>query len=175
VVERTDRPVLIVGAQTHFSDWNRRPLHVTAAIDFGITTSQAVIQGVEDLRALGACDVAFVHASAPPLANEDAERMFSALDEALWRRARALPGEGAVSFHLRGDWGTTRTTLARAARAYDADLVVVAGHQRRGLDWLLAPSVTQDLLREDPHALLFLPVRGTSPERAVTLSSAPLT
>lgn len=133
---------------------------IVVGVDFGVCGDDALIEAINlvtcgwasQLHALHTLDPAEVldDPSMPALATED--RVLEDGPAALRRRIAevaedagiSLP-EGALFVHVR--LGKPGEALQQFAVDYDADLIVVGTHKRRGLERLLLGSVAQYLTR----------------------------
>jgi nucleotide-binding universal stress UspA family protein len=72
---------------------------------------------------------------------------------------RMLGREGIVA-EAQVRWGSPAAAIRAAALAHRADLIVMASHQRHGLDRWLHGSVTEAVLRGSPVPVLIVPREG---------------
>ena len=137
---------------------NRRCIVV--GVDFDVCGDDAILQGLSMLQRGWATEMHAVHVldprdvidhpSMPALTTEErvleeAPRIMRDRIEALALNAGfGLPG-AALQCHSR--IGRTGPALEQLAADYDADLLVVGTHRRRGLDRLLVGSVAEYLVR----------------------------
>jgi nucleotide-binding universal stress UspA family protein len=164
VLRLADRPVIVAptpeeGAASLAGSWRRRtPLRLLVGLDRS-SGSEAALRFVRQLRALGDCDVTFLHVYWPP---EEIQRLgltgrrelmvpdpeiVAPLEHALRLRVGALPGAGEVSFSVRPGWGPTADNILVGAELGRFDLIVVGAEHRRGLSRLWHGSVTEALVR----------------------------
>ena len=157
----SDRPVLVVhGGTTSLEEWGnrRQPLRVVVGLDRS-AASMAALDWVRSLRALGPCDVTFVHAFWPveqyarlgingavDLAVPDEETM-RVLTRELRPLFADLPGEGTVDLRLKAVWGSAAEAILDEAKATKADLLVLGTHQKGALARLWAGSTVQPTVR----------------------------
>jgi nucleotide-binding universal stress UspA family protein len=175
VAERTmlmaDRPVLIVhpGAGA-LDDWTegKRPLRVVMGLDRS-PASQAAVAWIRTLRALGPCDVTFVHAFWPieqyarlgirgtiDLAASDEESM-RVLARELRPLFADLPGTGAVELKLKPVWGSPAEPILDEARAARADLLVLGNNQKGAVARFWAGATVQPAVRLADLPVLCVP------------------
>jgi nucleotide-binding universal stress UspA family protein len=131
---------------------------ILIAVDDGPIAARAAVVGMSLARALHA-RVALVHAVEPSpvfapgaagdeLAREagrEARRLLAEL------RARLTGGGQALEFVRQGPAGSVVVT---AAGEWDADLIVIGSHGRRGLPRALLGSVAEAVMREAPCPVL---------------------
>ncbi|HTU61806.1 MAG TPA: universal stress protein, partial [Polyangiales bacterium] len=131
---------------------------IVVGVDFGVCGDDAIIEAVKlvstgwasQLHALHTLDPAEVLDDPSLPALETEERVLADGPEALRRRVAevaedaelSLPA-GALFTHVR--IGKAGETLQQFAVDYDADLIVVGTHKRRGIERLLLGSVAQYL------------------------------
>lgn len=133
---------------------------IVVGVDFGVCGDDAIIEAIKlvstgwasQLHALHTLDPAEVldDPSLPALATED--RVLEDGPEALRRRVAEVAEDAELSLpadalftHVR--LGKAGETLRQFAVDYDADLIVVGTHKRRGIERLLLGSVAQYLTR----------------------------
>ncbi|MFO1160387.1 MAG: universal stress protein [Reyranellaceae bacterium] len=135
------------------------------AIDEDPIAAHAAEVGIELARSLHA-DVALVYAIDPALvlapeagiaadelaaaARRDAERLMADF------RARLQPDAHALSFIRRGSPGPE---IAKAAKEWRADLIVIGSHGRRGLTRAVVGSVAETVMRQAPCPVLVVRAR----------------
>lgn len=96
----------------------------------------------------------------PPLAEDEEERV--RMRERLYDEMHAtLPLDPALEMEYRIEEGETVAAILDAARALDADMIVLGTHGRTGLRRLLMGSVAELVVRRAPCAVLT--VKGAVP------------
>jgi nucleotide-binding universal stress UspA family protein len=166
-----DRPVLVVHPGSDgLRAWSegRRPLRVVVGLDRS-AASQAAVAWVRALRALGPCDVTFVHAYWPveqyarlgvhgavdlAASDEETERVLARELRPLYAD---LPGAGTVELHLRPVWGSPAEPILDQAKAANADLLVLGTHQKRAMARLWAGATVQPTVRLAQIPVLCVP------------------
>ena len=133
---------------------------VVVGVDFGQCGDDAVIEALKLLQTGWASIVHLVHVLDPADVIDDKEKPALETEEEVLARAPAALRErfsqlsalldfsvpaGQVQAHARV--GKTADTILQAAVDYDADLIVVGTHGRRGLDRLVLGSVAERLAR----------------------------
>jgi nucleotide-binding universal stress UspA family protein len=181
VAERTmllaDRPVLIVHpGSAALDEWveGKRPLRVVMGLERS-AASQAALVWIRNLRALGPCDVTFVHAFWPL---EEYARLgvrgtidLAASDEetkqVLTRELRPLfadlPGSGTVELRLRPVWGSAAEPILDEAKAVQADLLVLGTSQKRAMARFWAGATVQPAVRLAELPVLCVPATAQTP------------
>lgn len=164
-------PVLIVHDATVLERWLRggRPLRALVAVTFD-DAPPALRATVADLRRAGAVDVIVDHVSFPPeehqrlgagppahlIENDPAvEAMVRA---ELWEQWKDLPGDGLVSVRVTNGLGRVDAHIHSAAVDAGADVIVIAGHQRHGLERLLHGAADKGVLSLAHTNVLVVPV-----------------
>lgn len=133
---------------------------ILIAVDDDPIAAHAADVGMELARSLGAA-MALIHAIDPSLifspeggipadelaghATQDGARLMAAF------RARLPTGVSALEFIPQGSPGPE---IAKAARTWPADLVVIGSHGRRGLTRALVGSVAEAVMRHAPCPVL---------------------
>jgi len=164
-------PTLVVRRAAPFEAWARgeKPLKVFVAIDFSDASDKA-LKWVKHLIDAGPCEVvlgyvdwplgersrlglgwdAFEHHNPPEVQN--------ILRRELRERAEAVLGK--IDLRVRSDpsLGRPDVRLVEMAGEEEADLLVTATHQRRGVSRLWHPSISRALLRYAPMSVLCVPV-----------------
>jgi nucleotide-binding universal stress UspA family protein len=156
-----DRPVLVVHpGSAAVEEWanGRRPLRLVVGLDRS-AASLAALGWVRSLRALGPCDVVFVHAFWPiaqyarlglggpiDLAAADAETR-RVLTRELSPLFADLPGSGHVELRLEAVWGSPAEPLLAAATAAEADLLLLGTSQKGPLARLWSGATVQPTVR----------------------------
>jgi nucleotide-binding universal stress UspA family protein len=152
---RTSRtPILVAGGALP-----DRPLRVLLTTDLSHHSVQAHARGVTLARSLGGPEPEFrtlfvqppdlgdgalpVHAASPAVATE--------LDAFLESEVPRTPGERRVRT------GDPASEIVREAREWQADLIVVGTHGRRGAKRVFLGSVAETVLRHAPCAALVVP------------------
>jgi nucleotide-binding universal stress UspA family protein len=148
VAERTVRtapcPVMVVPQSSVLATrWapGRRPLVVTAAIDFS-PASRAALQWLGRLRQATASELHVVHLYWPPresarLGIEDPEaestrrETVEVLERELKVRLNELPGQGPLVVRARPQWGVEPDAFGWEVESDDADLLVMGTSQER--------------------------------------------
>jgi nucleotide-binding universal stress UspA family protein len=177
-----DRPVLVVHpGSTGLEEWaNReRPLRLVVGLDRS-PASRTAVDWVRALRALGPCDVVFVHAfwataeygrlglhGPIDLASSEAETR-RVLARELRPLFEELPGTGTVELRLLPVWGSAAEPILDVAKATDADLLVMGTNQRGALARLWAGTTVQPTVR-----LAQLPVLCVPASQAQEAAAAP--
>ncbi|MEW6321363.1 MAG: universal stress protein [Acidobacteriota bacterium] len=175
VAERTvgvsSVPVLVVRDDAPFEAWvkGRRPLRVFAGFDFTVT-SEAALEWVRDLSALGPCDVTVGHlmrapetlerlgladAPAPP---EATPLVQEAVERDVRDRVTLLLGTPEVAVRVQAAVGRRDLELLNMAARAEADLVVTGTHQLHGLPRLWHGSVSTGLLVNASLSVACVPV-----------------
>jgi nucleotide-binding universal stress UspA family protein len=172
-----DRPVLIVhpGAGT-LEEWadGKRALRVVMGLDRS-PASQAALAWIRNLRALGPCDVTFVHAFWPieqyarlgvrgtiDLAASDHETM-QVLARELSPLFADMPGSGNVDLRLRPVWGSAAEPILDEARAAQADLLVLGTTQKGAMARIWAGATVQPTVRMAELPVLCVPATAQAP------------
>jgi nucleotide-binding universal stress UspA family protein len=167
----SERPVLIVhpgaGGLEEWAD-GKRPLRVVMGLDRS-PASVAALAWVRDLRALGPCDVTFVHAFWPieqyarlgvhgavDLAACDDETM-RVLSRELRPMFADLPGTGTVELRLRAVWGSPAEPILDEAKAARADLLILGTNRKGALARLWAGATVQPTVRLAELPVLCVP------------------
>jgi nucleotide-binding universal stress UspA family protein len=159
-------PVLIVpqGSTSWLDYWKseRRPLQVTAGIDFS-PASDAALHWLRQLREKVACDIDVVYLywpiresqrlGLPLLAAEEDGRgeIGQILERELRARVGDLPGSGALRVRARAIWNGELNPLVWEAETDGADLLVVGTSQRSG------PSTALGVVRSAKTPVLCVP------------------
>jgi nucleotide-binding universal stress UspA family protein len=166
-----DRPVLVVHPGSDgLRAWaeNRRPLQLVVGLDRS-PASLAAVGWVRTLRALGPCDVTFVHAYWPieqyarlgvhgavDLAASDSETE-RVLARELGPLYADLPGSGKVELRLRPVWGSPAEPILDEAKVASADLLVLGTNQKRAMARLWAGATVQPTVRLAQLPVLCVP------------------
>ncbi len=175
VAERTmllsDRPVLVVhSGPSSLEEWaeGRRALRVVVGLDHS-AASLAAVDWVRNLRALGPCDVTFLHAFWPleqysrlgvhgavniAVGDEETRRV---LERELRPLFSDLPGAGTVALKLKPVWGPAVETIVEETKVSQADLLVMGTNQRGPLGRLWAGATVQPTVRMAELPVLCVP------------------
>jgi nucleotide-binding universal stress UspA family protein len=164
-------PVLIVpqGSTSWLDDWKRerRPLQVTAGIDFS-PASDSALQWLRRLREQVACDIDVVYLywpiresqrlGLPLLAAEDDGHgeIGQILERELRARVGDLPGSGSLRVRARALGNGELNPLVWEAETDGADLLVVGTSQRSG------PSTALGVVRSAKTPVLCVPAAAES-------------
>ncbi|MET0384310.1 MAG: universal stress protein [Polyangiales bacterium] len=154
VVTRAGVPVLVVREEEHFLAWasGSRPLRIILGADASATTDAAV-DLVKRLRALGPCDVSAVHLFWPPQEFQrlgfGGARSFLDIDADVQRAIRDELAQRLDGMYVQvephiGNLGDRLSQLATESRA---DLIVVGTHGRAVADRVIRGSISHDVLR----------------------------
>jgi nucleotide-binding universal stress UspA family protein len=159
-------PVLIVpqGSTSWLDDWRRerRPLQVTAGIDFS-PASDSALQWLRRLREQVACDIDVVYLYWPmresqrlglPVVGGEEDghgQIARILERELRKRVGDFPGSGAVRIRARPLWSGELNPLVWEAETDGADLLVVGTSQRSG------PSTALGVVRSATTPVLCVP------------------
>jgi len=175
VAERTmllcDRPVLVArGDRGVLEGWaaGQRPLRITVGLDRS-APSHAAIEWVGKLRALGPCDVTFVHGYWPiaeyarlgvhgardPIARDPETE--GPIARELETLTANLPGTGEVRLRVLPCWGSAADMVLEEATRAEADLVVVGTHRRGGAARMWLGSTAHPVLRGAKVPVLCVP------------------
>lgn len=159
---------------------------IVVGVDFGVCGDDAIIEAIRLVASGWATQVHALHTldpaevldgpSMPALATE--ERVLEDGPDALRRRIAevaedaelALPS-GALFVHVR--IGKAAETLRQFAVDYDADLIIVGTHKRRGLERLLLGSVAQHLVRNASCPVLVARPKDHSQQAKTQLPDLP--
>jgi len=159
VAQTSAVPVLVVRDGRGLIAWasGTRALRVFVGVDDG-APARAALDWVGRLRQRAACDLRIMRVVrpaeehgrlgvAPPVPLEGlrptVERL---LRRDLRRWTGHVPGEGAVSWLVEGNWGRVDSPLLHEARRMAADVVVVGTNQRAGLARAWQGSVSRHVL-----------------------------
>ena len=139
---------------------------ILIAIDDDPIANQAADTGLELARCLHA-DMAFIHVIDPPLgvgadagmvgediirqAREEGARIVADF------RARLTLGPDVLQFVPQGPPGSE---IVKAARQWQADLIVIGSHGRRGIRRALIGSVAEAVVRQAPCPVLVVRAKG---------------
>ncbi len=133
---------------------------IVVGVDFDACGDDAILEGVKMLAAGGASELHAVYCLDPKdvIDNPEMPALFSeervleqgprSMLERIQEVARSYgltPKTGSLFMHVR--IGKAADALAQVAVDYDADLIIVGTHRRRGLDRLLLGSVAEHLVR----------------------------
>ena len=174
VAERTAAfcpvPTLVVRDAEPLKAWaaGARSLKVFVAIDFSAASDKA-LKWVKHLLEAGPCEVVLGYVDWPlgersrlglgwdPLERHDPPEVQQILRRELRERAEAVLG--TVNLGVRSDpsLGRPDIRLIEMAGEEEADLLVTATHQRRGVSRLWHPSIARALLRYAPMSVLCVP------------------
>jgi nucleotide-binding universal stress UspA family protein len=139
---------------------HKQARRIVVGVDFDVCGDDAIVEGIKMLATGGASELHAVHVldpsdviddpEVPALVTEERvlERSPKILRARIQRLADALGvtlRKDALFFHAR--IGKATDAIAQVAADYDADLIVVGTHRRRGLDRLLLGSVAEHLVR----------------------------
>jgi nucleotide-binding universal stress UspA family protein len=169
--QRATVPTLVVRDAAPFEAWTRgeRPLKVFVAFNFTVT-SEAALQWVNELQAVGPCEVVIGYVDWPP---EQRTRLGGAallplvgnlpqvqviLERDLKARVAELLGDTPVRLRAEANWGRPDARLAEMAREEGADLLVVGSHQYRGFERLWHTSVSRGLLHSATMSVAVVPL-----------------
>lgn len=132
-----------------------------AGVDFSIGSDEAILWGIRWVDASPDRMLHLFHVLDPRDVIDDSERpalataelVIAQAPEVLWRRVEALSfahqapiSRGQVRTHARV--GRAVETLLQACVDYEADVLVVGSHGRRGVERLLLGSVSEQLVRQ---------------------------
>ncbi len=175
VAERTAEfspvPTLVVRSAAPFEAWTRgeRPLKVFVAVDFSDASDKA-LQWVKHLISAGPCDVVLGYVDSPlgersrlglgwdAFERENPPEVQAILKRELRERAETVLGKVDLGVRSDPSLGRPDVRLVEMACEDEADLLVVATHQRRGVSRLWHPSISRALLRYAPMSVLCVPV-----------------
>jgi len=169
--QRASVPTLVVRDAAPFEAWTRgeRQLKVFVAFNFTVT-SEAALRWVNELQAIGPCDVVVGCVDWPP---EQRSRLGGAgslplvgnptevqviLERELTTRVTALLGDTSFRLRVEANWGRPDDRLAEMAKEEGADLVVVGSHQYRGFERLWHTSVSRGLLHSATMSVAVVPL-----------------
>ncbi len=172
VAESVASPTLVVRSAAPFESWARgeRPLKIFLAADFASVT-EAALQWVGDLRALGPCEVVVAHLD---WQMDECERLgFGEVETYLENpaevqlllerdvRARCEQQLGQENVRVMVEPALDRpdARLIELAREAQSDLIVVGTHQRRGLGRVGHLSMSRSVLRHAPMSVACVPGR----------------
>lgn len=175
VAQTATVPVLVVRDGRGLIEWasGTRALRVVVGVDDG-APARAALDWVGELRQQAPCDLQVMrivlpseaHARLgvpPPVPLEGlrptVERL---LRRELRRWASDVPGEGAVSWIVEGNWGRVDGPLLHEARRTAADVIVVGTNQRSGLARVWQGSVSRHVLHAADGDVVTVPA---SPRR----------
>lgn len=175
VAQTATVPVLVVRDGHGLIEWasGTRALKVLVGVDDG-APARAALDWVGELRQQAPCDLQIMrivlpseeHARLgvpPPVPLEGlrppVERL---LRRELRRWTGDVPGEGAVSWLVEGNWGRMDSPLLNEARRTAADVVVVGTNQRAGLARAWQGSVSRHVLHAADGDVVTVPA---SPRR----------
>ncbi|MBL9190161.1 MAG: universal stress protein [Opitutaceae bacterium] len=183
--ERSPVPTLVVRDGASIEAWARgeRPLKVFVAFNFTLT-SDAALNWVKELQAIGACEVIVGYVDWPPeertrLGGEgplpltgNPAHVQAVLERDLRVRAEGQLGTDSFRVRVEANWGRADVRLAEMAREEGADLVVVGSHQYRGFERMWHGSVSRGLLHGSVTNVVVVPLaaaheRGPSVARPV--------
>ncbi|MFW5876342.1 MAG: universal stress protein [Myxococcota bacterium] len=137
-----------------------KPYGIVVGVDGAELGNQAVVQAFELARDRDDAELHAVHAvtddeleDAPGRDRlERQNALLQTLPHATWERLERLargmhqpPGQLRVTVHVR--FGAPAETLHQVAIDYDADIIVVGTHGRRGMERLILGSVAEALVR----------------------------
>jgi nucleotide-binding universal stress UspA family protein len=165
----TAPPVLVVREAAPFEAWaaQRRPLKVVVGADDGSATDAAV-HWANALRAFGPVDLVIGHVyyadeahlryglERPASYLERHPELEALIERDLQRRFPPLPGSGETFHRARLGLGRIADHLLELAREWQADLVVVGTHGKRGL--MRLGSVSSGALHHAGTAVAMVPV-----------------
>lgn len=146
-------PVLLAADAAPFEAAARgeRALRVLVAVDAS-ASGDAAVAALANLRRLGACDALLLHLCDPgraPATRAELEARFG---------APAGPGTTEIRVEPAVRWLADQ--IALVAEQERADLVVVGGRRREGLERIRQDSVSEALLRLTPASVLRAPAVG---------------
>ncbi len=159
VAQTSTVPVLVVRNGRGLIEWasGTRALRVLVGVDDG-APARAALDWAGLLRQQGPCDLRIVRivmpseahtrlGVPPPVPLEGLRpQVEQLLRHELRRWAGQVPGEGAISWLVEGNWGRVDSPLLHEARRSAADLVVVGTNQRAGLARVWQGSVSRHIL-----------------------------
>lgn len=151
VARASQVPVLVVRASAPFESWLRdgRTLTVMVGVD-AAGASDAALEWVRELRALGPCEVALIH-----IARSPGDRVLRSKVEGL----------GDVRCIVRQRFSRTARELTREAVELGVDLLVVGSHQRSGIERLRHRSVSGRVLQIASMSVASVPIGRTRGSR----------
>jgi len=169
--ERATVPTLVVRDAAPFEAWTRgeRPLKVFVAFNFTVT-SEAALRWVEELQAIGPCDLVVAYVDWPP---EERTRLGGTgplplvgnppeVQAELERdlKARVVQLLGTIDFRTRveANWGRPDVRLANMAQEEGADLIVVGSQQYHGFERLWHTSVSRGILHSAAMSVVVVPL-----------------
>jgi nucleotide-binding universal stress UspA family protein len=169
--ERASVPTLVVRDAAPFEAWTRgeRQLKVFVAFNFTVT-SEAALRWVNELQAIGPCDVVVGYVDWPP---EQRTRLGGAgslplvgnpsevqviLERDLKTRVAEMLGDTPFRLRVEANWSRPDARLAEMAKEDGADLVVVGSHQYRGFERLWHTSVSRGLLHSATLSVAVVPL-----------------
>jgi nucleotide-binding universal stress UspA family protein len=133
---------------------------IVVGVDFDVCGDDAIAMGIRMIAAGGAAELHAVYVLDPRQVLDDPEmpalfteeRVLEEAPQALRERIESLARRLGVplkagSLFLHARIGKADAAIAQVAVDYDADLIVVGTHRRRGLDRLLLGSVAEHLVR----------------------------
>lgn len=159
VAQTATVPVLVVRDGRGLIEWasGTRALRVVVGVDDG-APARAALDWVGELRQQAPCDLQIMRIVLPSEAHArlgvpppvPLEGLRPAVQRLLRRELRRsagnMPGEGAVSWLVEGNWGRVDSPLLHEARRTAADVVVVGTNQRAGLARAWQGSVSRHVL-----------------------------
>lgn len=175
VSERTAQqasvPTLVVRDHAPFEAWTsgKRPLKVFVAFNFTVT-SEAALRWINELQAIGPCDVLVGYVDWPPeqrtrlggagslpLVGNPADVQLT-LERELKTWVAELLGDTPFRLRVEANWGRPDARLAEMAKEEGADLIVVGSHQYRGFERLWHTSVSRGLLHSATVSVAVVPL-----------------
>jgi nucleotide-binding universal stress UspA family protein len=133
---------------------------IVVGVDFDLCGDDAIVEGIKMLAAGRASELHAVHVLDPSEVIDDVEMPALFTEERVLEeapgvlRTRIENLANALGLPVRKDRvfvhariGKASAAIAQVAVDYDADLIVVGTHRRRGLDRLLLGSVAEHLVR----------------------------
>jgi len=180
--ERAKVPTLVVRKGSAFAAWIRgdRPLKVFVAFNF-TSTSEAAVHWIEELQAIGPCEVVVGYVAEPPaqqtpLGNASSLPHFglspegrALLERNLKERVTDLLGPTPFRARLESNWSRPESRLAELAQEEGADLLVLGSHQYHGFERLWHSSVSRGLLHRATMSVAVVPW-ATLKNRAINLA-----
>lgn len=170
IAETSPFPTLVIRPGGKLNAWIRgeHRLKVVAGYDFS-AASDAALQWLNEMQAIGPCEITVVHADWPPeearrlgyhgpfSLTENPQEIQNFLERDLRERVAMLLSPEKVAVTVEPGWGHPAGNLFETANRQAVDLVVVGTHRRHGFGRLRFGSVSRTVLHHVTASVAVVP------------------